>query len=346
MGNTHDTEIARIEADYIHTKWRTTEDYRWGYSNDRGPETWWVYYPSASGGNQSPIDIITEEVTYDPDLWNHPLQIYYRNEVVDDDEDESSPSVPVKEAMSLVNTGNTARINVINSHSYITGGPCKDHNYVLEQIHLHWGEDDNSGSEHLVNTHSHAAELHMVHWNEDLYDTYEEAVKREDGVVIIAVFLTVSEDRTNRGIHSLSSQLQDIQYREQSTALPSEVDARWFLPDDRSKYWTYKGSFTTPPCFETVTWILLCDEIPVSSADLEKFRQLRCYCEAEMRPDDEFDGQIVKNCRTVQPIGTRKIYTAENLHDKHHHDDDPFRQPSTISRLAAFPDCVRQCGRA
>jgi len=36
MGNTHDTEIARIEADYIHTKWRTTEDYRWGYSDDRG----------------------------------------------------------------------------------------------------------------------------------------------------------------------------------------------------------------------------------------------------------------------------------------------------------------------
>lgn len=36
MGNTHDTEIARIEADYIHTKWRTTEDYRWGYSSDRG----------------------------------------------------------------------------------------------------------------------------------------------------------------------------------------------------------------------------------------------------------------------------------------------------------------------
>ena len=37
MGNTHDTEIARIEADYIHTKYRTTEDYRWGYANERGP---------------------------------------------------------------------------------------------------------------------------------------------------------------------------------------------------------------------------------------------------------------------------------------------------------------------
>ena len=36
MGNTHDTEIARIEADYIHTRWRTNEDYRWGYINERG----------------------------------------------------------------------------------------------------------------------------------------------------------------------------------------------------------------------------------------------------------------------------------------------------------------------
>ena len=36
MGNTYDTEIARIEADHIQTKWRTTEDYRWGYTGDRG----------------------------------------------------------------------------------------------------------------------------------------------------------------------------------------------------------------------------------------------------------------------------------------------------------------------
>jgi len=41
----------------------------------------------------------------------------------------------------------------------ITGGPCKDHNYVLEQIHLHWGEDDNEGSEHLVNANPFAAEV-------------------------------------------------------------------------------------------------------------------------------------------------------------------------------------------
>jgi len=36
MGNTHDTEIARIEADYIKTKYRSQGDYRWGYAGDRG----------------------------------------------------------------------------------------------------------------------------------------------------------------------------------------------------------------------------------------------------------------------------------------------------------------------
>jgi len=41
----------------------------------------------------------------------------------------------------------------------ISGGPCKDHNYVLEQIHLHWGEDDNEGSEHLINANPFAAEV-------------------------------------------------------------------------------------------------------------------------------------------------------------------------------------------
>lgn len=44
----------------------------------------------------------------------------------------------------------------------VTGGPCKDHSYLLEQIHLHWGEDDSSGSEHLVNSHSFAAEVRLV----------------------------------------------------------------------------------------------------------------------------------------------------------------------------------------
>jgi hypothetical protein len=34
-------------------------------------------------------------------------------------------------------------------------------------------------------------QLQLVHWNEDIYDSYEEAVKREDGIAILGVFVTV-----------------------------------------------------------------------------------------------------------------------------------------------------------
>jgi len=33
--------------------------------------------------------------------------------------------------------------------------------------------------------------LHAVHWNEDLYSCYEDAAKSNEGIMILAVFLTV-----------------------------------------------------------------------------------------------------------------------------------------------------------
>jgi len=44
----------------------------------------------------------------------------------------------------------------------ITGGPCKEFSFVLEQFHLHWGEDDSTGSEHLINSSAFPAEVSRV----------------------------------------------------------------------------------------------------------------------------------------------------------------------------------------
>jgi len=43
--------------------------------------------------------------------------------------------------------------------SDITGGPCKEFSYILEQFHLHWGEEDAAGSEHLINSSAYPAEV-------------------------------------------------------------------------------------------------------------------------------------------------------------------------------------------
>ena len=45
---------------------------------------------------------------------------------------------------------------------------------------------------------------------------------------------------------------------------------------------------------------------------LDKFRRLRSHRDDEPRPDDEFSGQILRNTRPVQPLGTRRITTVDN----------------------------------
>ena len=44
-----------------------------------GPDTWWVYYPNASGTHQSPIDIDPSVADFDSDLAAFPLKISYRD---------------------------------------------------------------------------------------------------------------------------------------------------------------------------------------------------------------------------------------------------------------------------
>jgi len=103
-----------------------------------GPETWWIYYPSASGGMQSPIDVTTEEVLFDPELRNNPLELsYWRASAAlaaaDEDEDDGVGSS--REKLVLVNTGNTARLDVVNNSSCKPRQRCKVYKRFLFSAH-------------------------------------------------------------------------------------------------------------------------------------------------------------------------------------------------------------------
>ena len=47
------------------------------------------------------------------------------------------------------------------------------------------------------------------------------------------------------------------------------------VPIDHS-FWTYDGSLTTPPLYESVTWLVLKQPIKIPSAHLQVFRKLHC----------------------------------------------------------------------
>jgi len=51
------------------------------------------------------------------------------------------------------------------------------------------------------------------------------------------------------------------------------INPNGLLPAARS-YYRYSGSLTTPPCSETVDWLVLADPIQVADADVARFAKL------------------------------------------------------------------------
>ena len=71
-----------------------------------------------------------------------------------------------------------------------TGGGYSDR-YVFQQLHFHWGSDDNSGSEHTVDGRAYAGEMHLVHYNSK-YGDYKSAVKNSDGLAVLGILFQVN----------------------------------------------------------------------------------------------------------------------------------------------------------
>uniref|UniRef100_A0A8D0HBY3 Carbonic anhydrase n=1 Tax=Sphenodon punctatus TaxID=8508 RepID=A0A8D0HBY3_SPHPU len=242
----------------------------WGYSKDIGPDTWHKNYPFAKGDNQSPVELNTDAIHQDPILL--PWFTSY------------DPGA----SKTLLNNGKTCKVVFDDTfdRSVLRGGPLPGI-YRLRQLHFHWGSTDNQGSEHIVDGARYAAELHLVHWYSK-YSNYAEALRQNDGVTVVAVFLEVN----TKGLFSIFSQGKEIPFQ--------KFDPSILFPKSRG-YWTYYGSFTTPPFEECVTWILLREPIIVSADQMTKLRSLSC------KAANEPHCPLVDNCRPPQPLNYRMV---------------------------------------
>jgi len=96
-------------------------------------------------------------------------------------------------------------------------------------------------------------ELHMVFTNTD-YENDLIALTKNDGLVVLASFFEVTEE-DNPVYSEIVQTLEKIIKPDESTNLPVGFTIRSMLPESTELYFTYKGSLTTPPCLEVVTWI-------------------------------------------------------------------------------------------
>jgi carbonic anhydrase len=60
---------------------------------------------------------------------------------------------------------------------------------------------------------------------------------------------------------------------------------------DLSSYYTYPGSLTTPPCSETVTWLVLKQQAELSASQYEEFRKVLGN---DFRPVQAQNGRLVR----------------------------------------------------
>jgi len=290
----------------------------WSYDDENnGPEQWTkLFAMEITGRKQSPIDLNDE--CCDVQGKNSkalPIVIDYPEEFND---------------LPLINGGFSWKVDIPNDLAILTrlmGGPLKN-NFRLAQFHAHWGKDCSCGSEHTVNGKSYAAELHLVHWNCDLYASFSEAMKQPNGLTVIGVFLDASnnfsdentagaENRLNRNklrfnqpneeINKLAQLMEKIPFKGQSTMVDS-INVKDLLPKNLS-YFTYEGSLTTPPLYESVNWIVLKTPIQVTEEQIAKFRQLHTHAEGEI--PNAGPEKLLYNYRPVQPLNERVVNFIE-----------------------------------
>lgn len=260
----------------------------WGYCKHNGPQTWSNVAEAANGKKQSPIDIDTKDVKFDYNLHDRPLHINYS---------KANPK-------DLINTGHSVQMTFTEEGPSLSGGPLED-DFAVAQFHFHWGQSSDHGSEHTVDGQSYAAECHIVHFNKTKYSNIGEAVNQSDGLCVLGMFVKVGKE--HNGLEKIISSINQITNKNQTISWNSGFDPSCLLPTNTSNYWTYPGSLTTPPCFESVTWVVFEEPIEVSEDQMTKLRSMQSFECGGSVPDDELKGQIWDNFRPPQPLHNRCV---------------------------------------
>ncbi|XP_055923691.1 carbonic anhydrase 2 [Eupeodes corollae] len=218
--------------------------------------------------------------------------------------------------LKLMNNGHTVSITIPKFsqkdiengevNPYIRGGKLPGE-FEVEGVHFHWGDRNNRGAEHVINDIRYTMEMHIVHRNKK-YELLSDALQQRDGAAVLAFFFML-DDSDHEGLAAISKHLPLIENTNESVYLNTTFSLSSLMSKiDLDKFYTYRGSLTTPPCSEAITWVLYPEPLPISPKQISRFRQLQ----------DNIDGALVDNFRALQPIGNRRIFVrATNIHNTH-----------------------------
>ncbi|KAF5471890.1 hypothetical protein F2P56_008654 [Juglans regia] len=233
-------------------------EFEYDPGSERGPECWGFlreeWAKCRTGRRQSPINIVNSIVRTVPNRGQ--LKFNY------------------KPANAIVrNSGHDIEIQWINGNA--GSAQFNGVNYSLVQCHWH------SPAEHLIDGRRYDLELHMVHTN-------------SSGIVALVVAKLYRIGRTPDPFLSQFTEEIISLINQVGNRTAGVVDPRSARTDSANVYYNYLGSLTTPPCNETVIWIVNQTISTVAAEQVELLREA-VFDYAEM------------NARPVQPLNGREI---------------------------------------
>ncbi|XP_004922913.1 carbonic anhydrase 7 [Bombyx mandarina] len=261
----------------------------WGYrASDQ--RRWAVLHPACGGRQQSPIAISARQAI--PISIPAIELIGYQN--------------PLPGPLTITNTGHSVALTIPKYTSeeekkgfrlpYIFGGPL-DNEYEIDGLHFHWGDKNNRGSEHTLNDMRLPLEMHIIHRNKKYRNTAE-AMQHPDGLCVLAFFYQVVEFDAKL-LSPIVKNLTAIENFNSTLQLPHTFSLSSILSGlDTERFYTYKGSLTTPPCAEAVTWVIFSDYLPISVFQMDNFRGLL----------SNLNLPLVDNFRQLQPLFGRRVF--------------------------------------
>jgi carbonic anhydrase len=164
-----------------------------------------------------------------------------------------------------VNDGKTIRLEFEDRDNITLSGK----RYFLKQLHFH------AKSEHSIEGLFYPAEMHLVHVS-------------EDGDLLVLGFFIRIDDKHSEHYGFFKSLPKEGETRQ--TQLISLTKLSAF----NGPHYMYKGSLTTPPCTEGVTWVIFEKPLVLSSKQLASFSSI-----------------YSSNYRPIVPITGHKIFYSK-----------------------------------
>ncbi|KAI3365002.1 hypothetical protein L3Q82_001169 [Scortum barcoo] len=204
-----------------------------------------------NGSRQSPINIVSASASPDSNLTAFTFNNYSSRSAMN----------------NIKNTGDTVKVTLASGVSISGGGLSEAYDSL--QFHLHWGNGTSvPGSEHTVDGKRYPMELHIVNSKASFNGNTTLAVADSTGLAALGFFIEeMSGNATGQPAswHNLTSYLSQIPNSGDSASITPGFSLDDLLSDvDRTKYYRYLGSLTTPACNEAVVWTVFKEPIKVS----------------------------------------------------------------------------------